>query len=70
MQVKTKQQTQVFKPVTLEITFETAEELRMMKDMLVWNVSIPEIVYLDDLRSQRVLKGIMDQIREVVVKVK
>ena len=70
MQVKTKQQLQVFKPVTLEITFETAEELRMMRDMYLWNISIPNTVYPDDVRSQRVLKGIMDQIRDAVDRVK
>ena len=70
MQVKTKQKSQVFKPVTLEITFETAEELRMMRDMYLWNISIPNTVYPDDVRSQRVLKGIMDQIRDAVDRVK
>jgi len=64
MQVKIKQDSVVFKPVTLEITFETAEELTLMKDMLLHNLTIPEIVYPADVRSQRVLKGVMHQVRE------
>jgi len=66
MQVKIKQDSVVFKPVTLEITFETAEELVIMKDMLLHNLTIPEIVYPTDIRSQRVLKGIMDQVRDSI----
>jgi len=70
MQVKIKQESVVFKPVTLEITFETAEELMLMKDMLLHNLTIPEIVYPTDIRSQRVLKGIMDQVRDGIIYVK
>jgi len=70
MQVKIKQESPVFKPVTLEITFETAEELMLMKDMLLHNLTIPEIVYPTDVRSQRVLQGIMDQVRDSIIYVK
>jgi len=70
MQVKIKQESVVFKPVTLEITFETSEELILMKDMLLHNLTIPEIVYPADIRSQRVLKGIMDQVRDSIIYVK
>lgn len=45
MQVQIKKEPNVFKPVTLEITFESQEELKAMENMLSWNVSIPEIVY-------------------------
>lgn len=34
MQVKIKQEPEVFTPITLEITFETEEEIEMLDDML------------------------------------
>ena len=45
MQIQIKKESQVFKPVTIEIAFESQEELKAMENMLSWNVSIPEIVY-------------------------
>ena len=41
MQVQIKQKSKVFKPVTLEITFESKDELTLINDMLEWDVSIP-----------------------------
>lgn len=67
MQVKIKQETKVFKPVTLEITFETLEELKMLDDMLSWNVSIPEIVYEDKKVKQEELLKLMTKIHEQVI---
>ena len=66
MQVKTKQDSVIFKSVTLEITFDTAEELAVMRDMLGWDSSIPEIVYPGDKRTQRVLSSTMKSIFDVI----
>jgi hypothetical protein len=35
---------EAFKPVSLTIKFETAEELQALKDILFWDESIPELV--------------------------
>ena len=69
MKVQIKQEPQVFRPVTLEITFESKEELTLIKDMLGWDVSIPELTYPKDESAQQRLAGLMNElltaIREV-----
>ena len=69
MQVRIKQETKVFKPVTFEITFETQEEINLIENMLSWDVSIPEVVYTENPVLQASLGKIMQeiyvQIREV-----
>ena len=67
MQVQIKKEPQVFKPVTLEITFETLEELKMLDEMLSWNVSIPEIVYEHEKVQQEELLKLMTKIHEQVI---
>lgn len=66
MQVKIKQDTQVFKPVTLEITFESKDELIMIEDMLTWDISIPELTYPEDEAAQQRLMYLMKEILAVV----
>lgn len=66
MQVKIKQDTQVFKPVTLEITFESKDELIMIEDMLMWDISIPELTYPEDEAAQQRLMYLMKEILAVV----
>lgn len=66
MQVKIKQEPKVFKPVTLEITFETEDELNLTKEMLEWDVSIPEIVFQNDEAAQQRLMSIMDKLRVII----
>jgi hypothetical protein len=70
MQVKVKHETQVVKPVTLEITFETAEEAGMLSEMLMWNVTIPYLVYPDEEDENQKLSLMMSLIRNSVLKVK
>lgn len=70
MQVKIKQEPKVFNPVTLEITFETEEELKMINDMLSRNVSIPEIIYEDEQSKQASLQVLMVKIRDKLFQVR
>jgi len=63
MQVKIKQETVVFKPVTLEITFHNLEDARMIETMLGYNVSVPNVVYQTQDKQNR-LGVLMRQIRE------
>lgn len=44
MKVKTVHSLAVFSPVTIQITFETAQELKMFVDTMGFNESIPEMV--------------------------
>jgi len=69
MQVKIKQEPKVFKPVTLEITFETAEELLLMQEMLVRYISVPELVFHDDDVSVRKLSDIMTELHTAITDV-
>lgn len=66
MQVKIKQEVPAFKPVSFELTFDTAEELTVIRDMLGWDSSIPELVYPGDKRTQRVLSATMKSIFDVI----
>ena len=69
MQVKIKQEPQVFKPVTLEVTFESEEELTMIKDMLEWDISIPELTYPKDEAAQQRLTSLMNRLHVVIQEV-
>ena len=66
MQVKIKQETKVFKPVTLEITFQSKDELTLIKDMLEWDVSIPKLTYPKDESAQLRLRGLMYELHTVI----
>ena len=66
MQVKIKQETKVFKPVTLEITFQSEDELTLIKDMLGRDVSIPELTYPKDESAQQRLMGLMNELHTVI----
>ena len=67
MQVQVKQEPQVFKPVTLEITFESKEELTLMNEMLSYDISIPELVFEQDEDLQQKLTKLMAKIDRVIV---
>ena len=67
MKVQIKQEPQVFKPVTLEITFESEEELTLMNEMLSYDISIPELVFEQDEDLQRNLTSLMAKIDRVIV---
>ena len=67
MQVKIKQEQQVFKPVTIEITFESKEELTLMNEMLSYDISIPELVFEQDEDLQQTLTSLMAKIDRVIV---
>ena len=67
MQVKIKQEPQVFKPVTIEITFESNEELTLMNEMLSYDIFIPELVFEQDEDLQQKLTELMAKIDRVIV---
>ena len=67
MQVQIKKESQVFKPVTIEITFESKEELTLMNEMLSYDISVPEIVFEQDKDLQQKLTKLMLKIDRVIV---
>ena len=67
MQVKIKKEPEVFTPVTLEITFESKEELTLMNEMLSYDISVPELVFEQDEDLQQKLTELMDKIDRVIV---
>ena len=67
MQVKIKKESQVFKPVTIEITFESKEELTLMNEMLSYNISVPKLVFEQDEDLQQKLTELMAKIDRVIV---
>ena len=69
MQVQIKQEPKVFKPATLEITFESKDELTLINDMLEWDVSIPELTYPEDESAQQRLVTLMHKLHYVILEV-
>lgn len=67
MQVQIKKESQVFKPVTIEITFESKEELTLMNEMLSYDIFIPELVFEQDEDLQQKLTELMVKIDRVIV---
>ena len=67
MQVQIKKESQVFKPVTIEITFESKEELTLMNEMLSYDISVPELVFGQDEDLQQKLTELMAKIDRVIV---
>ena len=67
MQVKIKQEPKVFEPVTIEITFESKEELTLMNEMLSYDISVPELVFEQDEDLQQKLTELMGKINRVIV---
>ena len=67
MQVQIKKESKVFKPVTIEITFESKEELTLMNEMLSYDISVPEIVFEQDKDLQQKLTKLMVKIDRVIV---
>ena len=67
MQVQIKKESQIFKPVTIEITFESKEELTLMNEMLSYDISVPEIVFEQDKDLQQKLTKLMLKIDRVIV---
>ena len=66
MKVQIKKEPQVFQPVTLEITFQSKDELTLIEDMLGWDVSIPELTYPKDEAAQQRLMGLMNELRTAI----
>jgi len=66
MQVQIKQETKVFKPVTIEITFQSKDELTLIKGMLERDVSIPELTYPEDESAQQRLMRLMNELHAVI----
>ena len=48
MQVKIKQEPKVFKPVTLELIFESKDELEMYRKIMACDLSVPSKLYEED----------------------
>ena len=67
MQVQIKKESQVFKPVTIEITFESKEELTLMNEMLSYYISVPKLVFEQDEDLQQKLTELMVKIDRVIV---
>ena len=67
MQVQIKKESQVFKPVTIEITFESKEELTLMNEMLSYDISVPELVFEQNEDLQQKLTELMAKIGRVIV---
>lgn len=57
---------QEFKPIKVELTFETPEEYIAFKSMLYADVSIPKIIFKEECEYSCILQKVMGVIREAI----
>jgi hypothetical protein len=59
---------QEFQPVTIQVTFENAKELKLFKDMCSWNMTIPKLITdeTEEGANYKVMRDILDNIREAL----
>lgn len=67
MKVSKKQDGPVFQPVTLTIVFESQQELDEIKNMLSYDVSIPETVHPYDIVKQNYLSELICKLHTAVL---
>lgn len=53
-----------FKPITLNLTFETKEEYDMFSVLLSYDVSVPNVVFKSDKEKQGNLSELMEKIAQ------
>lgn len=63
MKVEKKKEELGFKPVTVEITFETQQELNDIYACLVYNYSLPKVV---NTESRENFKEFIDEVRDTI----
>ena len=68
MQVQIETEPKVYEPKTLKITFETEEEYSMFIDTMMYNISIPELVYGHEPSKQTKLVQMMIKIQRALFK--
>ena len=70
MQVQIKKEPQVFKPVTLEITFESKEELAVYREIMGCNLSVPYTLYEEDnpkfAQARELMSGIYKCVDDLI----
>lgn len=62
MKVQKITQEQQFTPIELRITFETADEYSMLRNLMWYNAAIPVVVFKDDPEKQTALSRMMSSI--------
>ena len=69
MQIKIKQETKVFKPVALELTFESKNELELFQTMCSYDLNIPNMVYPKDRENNLNLMRLLGDIHDMIVEI-
>lgn len=65
MKVKATEDNLVFKPVTIQITFETQEELDIWLNMVTYDCTIPEALYGKDNPKYKKLQAMLTSLQGV-----
>lgn len=65
MKVKTTKDILGFKPVTIQITFETQEELDIWLNMVAYDCTIPEAIYGEDSPTYGKLQAMLGKLQGV-----
>jgi conjugal transfer/entry exclusion protein len=65
MKVKTIEDTLAFKPVTIQITFETQEELDIWLNMVTYDHTLPKEIYGEDSPKYGKLQKMLGKLQGV-----
>lgn len=66
MKVKRIEEETDFKPIKVELTFETPEEYVVFKSMLYADITVPKIVFKEECDAYYNLRRVMGVIRESI----
>lgn len=68
MQVQIETKPKVYEPKTLKITFETEDEYKMFIDTMMYDISVPELVYTHEPSKQAKLQQMLIKIQRALFK--
>ena len=70
MKMQNTSKTEGFQPVTISITFESQNEINLIRRTLGWNQSIPKLVAPEGSEDYTTIKAFVDSLRGLLEEVK
>lgn len=70
MKMQNTSKTEGFQPVTISITFESENEIDLIRRTMGWNQSIPALVAHEESENYEIVKAFVDDLRDLLDEVK